>query len=74
MKKITSKHVSKSHAFLVRVPIAVFSTKSRTVFCVEKTPSSRGQLPHNPIVREPNPNFFNSVAPERVKAMDPSNI
>ena len=26
------------------------------------------------IVREPNPNFFNSVAPERVKAMDPSNI
>ena len=30
------------------------------------------QLPN--IVREPNPNFFNSVAPERVKAMDPSNI
>ena len=26
------------------------------------------------IVREPNPIFQNSVAPERVKAMDPSNI
>ena len=32
------------------------------------------QLPGTIIVREPNPIFLNSVAPERVKAMDPSNI